>query len=291
MSKVYFTKEITPESIVKMYDILGVELKGRVAIKIHSGEEGNQNFIGPEFIKPICEHVNGTIVECNTAYDGARTNNEDHDKLMESHGWTKYFDVDIMDRDGSITLDIPNGKVIKENYVGAHIDNYDSVLVIAHGKGHPMGGFGGQLKQLSIGFASREGKAYIHSGGKLKDANIVWENHAEQNAFLEAMADAAGSIVEKFEGNIAYITILKNLSVDCDCCAVAEDPCMKDIGILAGTDPIAMDQAFMDLVMSSNDPGKEHFMQRVNSRNGIHVIEAADALKYGSREYELVNVD
>ena len=291
MNKVYFTKDIRPESLVKLFDKLGIRLDGRVGVKIHSGEDGNQNFIGPEFIKPIVECVNGTVIECNTAYPGARTNNEDHDKLMEHHGWSKYFDVDIMDRKGSLKLEIPNGKVIKENYVGSHLKDYDSLLVIAHGKGHPMGGFGGQLKQLSIGFASREGKAYIHSAGKTLDAESLWDDLPKQDLFLESMADAASSVVKMFEGKIAYITIIKNLSVDCDCCAIAEDPCMKDIGIIAGTDPIAMDQAFIDLVMNSNDPGKDHFMERVNSRNGIHTIEAADELGFGSRKYELISID
>ena len=290
-SKVYFTKEISGESIVNMYKRLGKELSGKIAVKIHSGEEGNQNYIGPEYMKPIIEYTKGTIVECNTAYDGDRTNNEDHDKLMERHGWSKHFNVDIMDREGDLELEIPNGKVINKNYVGTHINNYDSMLVISHFKGHPMGGFGGALKQLSIGCASRKGKAYIHGAGTTEDPDYVWEHLPEQDKFLESMADAASSIVDKFKDNILFINIMKNMSVDCDCCAVAEDPCLKDIGILASTDPIAIDKACIDLVKNSNDEGKEHFLERVNSRHGEHTIEAANELGFGTIDYELINID
>ena len=290
-SKVYFTKEISGNSIVKMYKQLGKELPGKVAVKIHSGEEGNQNYIGPEYMKPIIEYTNGTIVECNTAYDGDRTNNEDHDKLMERHGWSKHFNVDIMDREGDLELEIPNGKVIKKNYVGTHINNYDSMLVISHFKGHPMGGFGGSLKQLSIGCASRKGKAYIHGAGTTDDPDYVWEHLPEQDKFLESMADAASSIVDKFKDNILFINIMKNMSVDCDCCAVAEDPCLKDIGVLASTDPVAIDKACIDLVKNSNDEGREHFLERVNSRHGEHTIEAANELGFGTIDYELINID
>lgn len=291
-AKVYFTKEITPESVVKMYEKLGVNLPGKVAVKLHSGEQGNQNYIRPEFVKAIVEKVKGTVVECNTAYDGARNSTEKHKKLIEDHGWTKYFDVDLMDAEGpDLELKIPNGKVIKENFVGKDIQKYDSMLVLSHFKGHPMGGYGGALKQLSIGVASSEGKSWIHSAGFTKDQTILWDNLPEQDKFLESMADAASSVVNYFKDKIAFISVMCNLSVDCDCCAVAEDPCMKDIGILASTDPIAIDQACIDLIYNSKDPGRDHFVERVERQHGIHTIEAAAELGFGTREYELINVD
>lgn len=291
-AKVYFTKEITPESVIKMYEKLGKELPGKVAVKLHSGEQGNQNYIRPEFVKAIVERVNGTVVECNAAYEGARNSTEKHKKLIEDHGWTKYFDVDIMDADGDdMVLDIPNGKVLKQNFVGKNMKNYDSMLVLSHFKGHPMGGYGGALKQLSIGCASSEGKSWIHSAGKTKDQTIVWNNLPEQNLFLESMADAASSVVNYFKDNILFINVMCNLSVDCDCCAVAEDPCMKDIGILASTDPIAIDQACIDLIYNSKDPGRDHFVERVERQNGRHTIDAAAELGFGTKEYELINVD
>lgn len=291
-AKVYFTKEITPESVIKMYEKIGKELLGKVAVKLHSGEQGNQNYIRPEFVKAIVERVNGTVVECNAAYEGARNSTEKHKKLIEDHGWTKYFDVDIMDADGDdMVLDIPNGKVLKQNFVGKNMKNYDSMLVLSHFKGHPMGGYGGALKQLSIGCASSEGKSWIHSAGKTKDQTIVWENLPEQNLFLESMSDAASSVVNYFKDNILFINVMCNLSVDCDCCAVAEDPCMKDIGILASTDPIAIDQACIDLIYNSKDPGRDHFVERVERQNGRHTIDAAAELGFGTKEYELINVD
>ena len=292
-AKVYFSRDISPEKVVELYRRLGVELPGKVAVKVHSGEKGNQNFLRPDFWKPMVDAVRGTVVECNTAYGdaagGVRDHTASHLKLIEYHGWNKYFDVDLMDAEGpDVVWDIPNGKVLKKNTVGKNILNYDSMLVLAHFKGHPMGGYGGALKQLSIGCASRAGKALIHSAGVSDDRYECWEKHASSVAFPEAMADAAMSVVEHFEGKIAFINVMKNLSVDCDCCVVAEDPCMKDIGILASLDPVAIDQACIDLVMKSDDPGREHFMERVNSRNGIHTIEAAADLGYGSREYELI---
>ena len=291
-AKVYFTKEITPESVVKMYDTLGISLPGKVAVKLHSGEQGNQNYIRPEFVKAMVEHVNGTVVECNTAYEGKRNSTEKHRELIEEHGWTKYFNVDLVDAEGpDMKLDIPNGKVLKENFVGKNLKNYDSMLVLSHFKGHPMGGYGGALKQLSIGVASSEGKAWIHSAGKSKDQYTIWGDLPEQDKFLESMADAASSVVKYFKGNIAFINVMCNLSVDCDCCAVAEDPCMKDIGILASLDPIAIDQACIDLVYNSKDPGRDHFVERVESRHGIHTIETAAELGFGTREYELVDID
>lgn len=290
-SKVFFCKEITPENVVKIYENLGITLPGKVAVKVHSGEEGNQNYLRPEFMKPMVEHVNGTIVECNTAYSGERNTTEKHLKTIEKHGWNSIFDVDLLDKEGpDISIPVKNGVHLKEDFLGKNIQNYDSMLVISHFKGHPMGGYGGALKQLSIGCASSEGKAWIHSAGKNKDQYTLWSNLPPQNDFLESMAEAASAVVDYFQGKIAFINVMCNMSVDCDCCAVAEDPCMKDIGILASLDPIAIDQACIDLVLNSDDPGKEHFMERVNSRNGIHTIEKASELGFGNREYELITV-
>ena len=290
-SKVYFTKNITPESLVQIYKCLGVELKGKVAVKLHSGEKGNQNYIRPEFVKPIIDLVHGTVVECNTAYPGARNTTDKHMDLMKEHKWSEYFDVDILDETGDLVWDIPNGKVIKTNIVGKNISNYDSMLVLSHFKGHPMGGYGGALKQLSIGCASSSGKAWIHSGGVTDDQNKVWQNKADQIVFLEAMADSASSVMEHYKGNIAFVNIMCNMSVDCDCCAVAKDPCMQDIGILASIDPVAIDQACIDMVYSSDDPGKKDLIKRIESRNGLHTIECAESLGIGSREYEIINID
>lgn len=290
-AKVYFTRKITSDSLVKIYNSLGIELKGNVAVKLHSGEEGNQNYLKPEFMHDIITRVSGTVVECNTAYVGARNTTEKHEELMNNHGWSKYYKTDIMDSERDIILDIPNGKVIKENYVGSHLNNYDSMLVISHFKGHPMGGFGGALKQLSIGVASSSGKTYIHTAGKTTDVSKLWENLPEQDLFIEAMADAASSIHNKFKGNIAYINVMKNMSVDCDCCAKAEDPCMKDIGVLASLDPIAIDKACIDLVRNSTDEGRDHLLERIESRHGEHIIESADKLGFGTSIYELIKID
>ena len=284
---VYFSRTITPEKVVELYKLVGRELPGRVAVKLHSGEKGNQNFLGPDFWRPMIEYVGGTVVECNTAYEGERNTTERHRKLIEYHGWSKAFTVDIMDAEGpDLELSIPNGKIIQKNYVGKDIARYDSMLVLSHFKGHPMGGYGGALKQLSIGVASSFGKAYIHGAGVPED---IWT--ADHDKFLESMADAASSVVEYFKDKLVYVNVMKNMSVDCDCCAVAKDPCMADIGILASDDPIAIDQACIDLVYASDDPGKPHLLERIESRNGVHTIEAAAALGYGSREYRLVEVD
>ena len=291
-SKVYFTRTITPEKVMEMYEMLGKPLTGKVAAKVHSGEDGNQNFLRPEFWRPVIEKVDATVVECNTAYDGARNTTEKHRKLMRKHGWSGCFNVDILDAEGpDLTVEIPNGKALKENRLGKNIENYDAMLVLAHFKGHPMGGYGGALKQLSIGCASTAGKCLIHSAGESDTQEGFWSHVAPQDTFCEAMADAAGSVVEYFKGNLAYINIMCNLSVDCDCCAVAEDPCMKDIGILSSLDPVALDQACLDLIYASDDPGRDHFVERVESRHGVHTIEAAAELGYGSREYELVEVE
>ncbi|MGN1014986.1 MAG: DUF362 domain-containing protein [Butyricicoccus sp.] len=290
-AKVYFTKEITPEAVIRMYQVLGIELPGKVAVKVHSGEKGNQNFLRPEFLRPMIEAVDGTVVECNTAYHGARNSTEKHKKLVRAHGWTRYFDVDIMDAKEELRLEIPNGKIMKENLVGKNMANYDSMLVLSHFKGHPMGGYGGALKQLSIGCASSGGKSLIHSGGVTDDQNIVWNHVAEQDVFCEAMADTAGSVMEYFERKIAFVNMMCNLSVDCDCCEVAEDPCMKDIGILSSLDPVALDQACIDLIYQSDDPGRDHFLQRVESMHGTHTIDAAAELGYGTKEYDLIVLD
>ena len=290
-AKVYFTKNISPETVIKMYEQLGIKLPGKVAVKVHSGEEGNQNFLRPDFMKPMVEHVNGTVVECNTAYGGARNSTAKHMKLIKKHGWTEYFDVDLMDADEDVVWPVKNGKILKENILGKNIENYDSMLVLSHFKGHPMGGFGGALKQLSIGCASSAGKANIHSGGVDRNQETCWNNLPEQEVFLESMADAASTVVEHFKGKIAFVSMMVNLSVDCDCCAVAEDPCMKDIGILSSLDPVALDQACMDLIKKSSDRGRDHFLERVNSRKGTHTIDAAAELGFGTKEYELIEVE
>ena len=289
MSKVYFTKEITPESLVKIYEKLGLKLEGNVAVKLHSGEKGNQNYLRPEFVKPLVDHVNGTVVECNTAYEGARNSTEKHKQLIKEHEWDKYFKFDLLDEEGpDMVLDIPNGKILKKNYVGKDLVNYDSMLVLSHFKGHAMGGYGGALKQLSIGCASSAGKTLIHTAGATNDQTKLWDNLPEQDRFLEAMADAAESVVNYFKGNIVYINVMKNISVDCDCDGNASAPCMEDIGVLASTDPIAVDQACLDLVYNSKDPGRDKLIERIESRHGVHTVEAASELGFGEREYELI---
>ena len=286
-SKVYFSSSITPENVLKLYQLLGRPLAGNVAIKVHSGEPGNQNFLRPEFWKPVIDFVGGTVVECNTAYEGGRDITQRHIQTFKKHGWTDRFPIDLLDAQGpDLELPIPNGLRLRKNYVGKDITRYDSCLVLSHFKGHPMGGYGGALKQLSIGFASSYGKKYIHGVG---DTENFWNSNRDH--FKEAMADAAASVIDFFKGQIVYINVMKNMSVDCDCCAVAEDPCIADIGILISTDPVAIDQACLDLVYASNDPGKDHLIERIESRNGVHTIEAAAALGIGSREYQLITVE
>ena len=285
-AKVCFSREITPEKVVALYRAVGRELPGKVAVKLHSGEQGNQNFLGPDFWRPMIEAVHGTVVECNTAYEGERNTTEKHRRTMIKHGWSTNFDVDILDAEGpDLELAVPNGRSIQKNFVGKDIANYDSMLVLSHFKGHPMGGFGGALKQLSIGCASSYGKAYIHGAG---EPEKIWT--ADQNSFLDAMADAASSVAEYFKDKTVFINVMKNMSVDCDCCAVAEDPCMADIGILASLDPIAVDQACLDLVYASDDPGRDHLVERIESLNGVRTVESAAALGFGTREYELVEL-
>ncbi len=289
-AKVYFTKKITSESLVKLYDKLGVELKGNVAIKLHSGEAGNQNYMKPNFVKDIIEHLKGTVVECNTAYEGARNTTDKHLKLMEDHGWSKYFKVDILDSDSDDILENKNGEIIKKNIVGAKMKNYDSMLVLSHFKGHPMGGFGGAIKNISIGLASTAGKLNIHTNGK---ENPTEEDMftADHDSFLKSMADSAKTITDFYKGNIIFINAMVNMSVDCDCCKVAEDPCMKDIGILISTDPVALDQACIDLVYNSQDSGKDHLIERIESRNGLLTIDSAEKQGIGTKEYELIDID
>lgn len=287
---VYFTKTISPEKVIELYEKVGKELPGRVAVKIHSGEEGNQNFLRPEFWRPMIDKVRGTAVECNTAYAGSRNTTKKHLETLEKHGWNKYFPMDLMDAEGpDLELEVKNGAVLKKNYVGKNLANYDSMLVLSHFKGHPMGGYGGAIKQISIGAASSYGKANIHGAG---EPEKVWSPEVVNDRFLEAMADAASTVMEYFKGNLVYINVMSNMSVDCDCCSVAEDPCMRDIGILASLDPVAVDQACLDLVYAAtDDPGRDHLIERIESRNGIHTIEAAAALGIGSREYELIGIE
>ena len=285
-AKVYFIKKINSENLINILEKLPNKLVGNVAIKVHSGEEGNQNFLHPEFYCDLVKYLHGTIVETNTAYEGSRNTTEKHKELMKEHLWTKYFNVDILDSNGDLELEIPKGKIIKKNYVGKNIQNYDSMLVISHFKGHPMGGYGGALKQLSIGLASSYGKAYIHGAGKVEE---IWTS--DHDKFLESMADASSSITKYFNNEIAYINIMCNMSVDCDCCAHAENPCMKDIGILSSLDPVALDKACIDLIYNSNDPGKNHLIERIESRNGIHTIDEAYKLNVGNKDYELIIVE
>lgn len=286
-SKVFFTSKIEGESLVRLYEALGVKLEGNVAVKLHSGEEGNQNYMKPEFVRDVIEHVGGTVVECNTAYEGARNTTEKHIELMEKHGWSKYFKVDILDSDSEEVLENPNGVVIKKNFIGAKMQNYDSMLVLSHFKGHPMGGFGGAIKNLSIGLASSRGKNYIHCSGD-ENGNMM---EADHDNFLRSMADSAKTITDFYQDKIVYINAMVNMSVDCDCCHIAEDPCMKDIGILASTDPVALDQACIDLVYNSTDPGRDILVERIESRNGLLTIASAEDQKMGTREYELISID
>ena len=291
-AKVYFSREITPEKVVALYRAVGRELPGKVAVKLHSGEQGNQNFLGPDFWRPMIEAVHGTVVECNTAYEGERNTTEKHRRTMIKHGWSTNFDVDILDAEGpDLELAVPNGRSIQKNFVGKDIANYDSMLVLSHFKGHPMGGFGGAIKNISIGIASSAGKAWIHSAGKTKNAAQMWGNLPAQDDFLESMAEAAKSVADHCGEKILYINVMNNLSVDCDCDAHPEDPKMGDIGILASTDPVALDKACVDLVYASPDPGKVHLIERMESRHGIHTLEHGEAIGLGSQQYELVELE
>lgn len=290
-SKVYFTRDITPESLVKIYEALGKELKGKVAVKISTGEPGGHNFLNPNLIKDLVNKLNGTIVECNTAYGGKRMKLEDHLQTVKDHGFTAIADVDIMDSEGDMAIPVKNGFHLKENYVGAHLKNYDSMLMLSHFKGHAMGGFGGALKNMSIGIGSSNGKAWIHTAGKTKNPEELWNNLSEQDGFLESMADACESVVSYMgKENIVYINVANNLSIDCDCDSNPHAPEMADLGIFASIDPVALDQACYDAVVNADDKGKAALIKRMDSRHAIHTVEAANQLGLGNREYEIVNI-
>lgn len=296
VSKVYFTREITPEGLMRIYKALGVELKGKVGVKISSGEPGGNNYLHPELIGELVNSLHGTIIECCTAYGGRRTEPGEHWKAIAEHGFTAAFPCDIMDEFGEMELPVEGGYHLKSDRVGAAFANYDSVLVLSHFKGHAMAGMGGALKNISIGIASPAGKTRIHTAGLMEMPEELFGNPPEklpeQDPFLESMADAGKAVINyKGAENMLYINVANRLSVDCDCDSHPAEPEMADIGIFASTDPVAVDQACMDLVMNSDDPGREHFMERVNSRNGIHTIEAAAELGFGSREYELISID
>jgi uncharacterized Fe-S center protein len=290
-SKVYFTEEISPKSLIKIYEAVGKSLKGKVGVKISTGEPGGHNFLNPKLIKDLVNKLNGTIVECNTAYGGKRMKLEDHLKTIKDHGFTEIANVDIMDSEGDMAIPVKNGVHLKENYVGSHLKNYDSILMLSHFKGHAMGGFGGALKNMSIGVGSSNGKAWIHSAGKTKNPAELWSNLPEQDYFLESMAEADESVVNYMKGNIVYINVMNNLSIDCDCDSNPEAPCMKDIGITASIDPVAVDKASLDLIYKSEDKGRNHFIERVESRHGIHTVEHAEELGIGTTKYELINID
>ncbi len=293
-SKVYFTREISPASLVRVYGALGVTLPGKVAVKISTGEAGNPNYLKPELIKDLVQKLKGTIVECNTAYEGARNDTTAHLQTAKEHGFTEIADVDIMDADGEIEIPVKNGKHLEVDIIGKNFENYDSMLNLAHFKGHPMGGFGGALKNQSIGIASAAGKAYIHTAGKSRDVATLWEHTALQDDFLESMAEAATAVADYMkeqEKPIVYINVINNLSVDCDCVATPEAPCMADIGIAGSLDPVALDQACIDMIWNSDDPGRDHFVERVERQNGRLIIDAAARLGLGSKEYELVELD
>ena len=291
LPKVYMYKEISADNLVKIYKALGREAKGKVAVKLSTGEPGGHNFLQPELIKNLVQEVNGTIVECNTAYAGKRSSTEDHLKTAEDHGFTKIAKVVIMDAEGEASLPVTGGKHLKEDFVGKDYLNYDFTIILSHFKGHAMGGFGGAIKNMSIGIASSHGKAWIHSAGKTKNPDEMWGNLPEQDDFLESMAEAAKAVADHCGNNILYISVANNLSVDCDCDSSPEDPKMGDIGILASLDPVALDRACTDLVRSSKDHGKIHLIERIDSRHGMHTLDHAEALGMGSQKYELITLD
>lgn len=291
LPKVYMYKEISADNLVKIYKALGREAKGKVAVKLSTGEPGGHNFLQPELIKNLVQEVNGTIVECNTAYAGKRSSTEDHLKAAEDHGFTKIAKVVIMDAEGEASLPVTGGKHLKEDFVGKDYLNYDFTIILSHFKGHAMGGFGGAIKNMSIGIASSHGKAWIHSAGKTKNPDEMWGNLPEQDDFLESMAEAAKAVADHCGNNILYISVANNLSVDCDCDSSPEDPKMGDIGILASLDPVALDRACTDLVRSSKDHGKIHLIERIDSRHGMHTLDHAEALGMGSQKYELITLD
>ncbi len=291
-AKVYFIKEITPESLIKIYEALGVELNGKVGVKVSTGERGAKGYLKADLIGPLVKKLNGTIIECNTAYDGARNTVEDHLEVAREHGFTTYADVDIMDADGEIKIPV-KGKHLEYDLVGKNIDNYDAILNLAHGKGHQMGGFGANLKNQSIGIASRNGKAYIHSAGKTEDPNILWSNLPEQIDFIESMAEAANAVSDYFKEQnkpIIYITVMNAISLDCDCDARQGDPVMSDLGIVGSLDPVANDQAFIDMIWASQEAGAEKLRERIDNQLGREILPYAESLGLGSREYELIEI-
>ena len=292
-AKVFFTKEITPESLIKIYEALGVTLDGNIGVKVSTGEKGSKGYLKSDLIGPLVKKINGTIIECNTAYPGKRNNKEDHLKVAEEHGFTSYAYVDIMDGDGEFKIPVKEGKHLKYDIVGENFKNYDSILNLAHGKGHAMGGFGANLKNQSIGIASRNGKAYIHSCGQSEDPDKCWSCKYEQKDFIESMAEAAKAVSDYLTDNhkkIVYITVANALSVDCDCDANQKDPVMKDIGIFASLDPVANDQAFLDAIWNSEDPGKEEMIKRVERQVGKHITEYAESIGLGTTNYDLITI-
>ncbi|MCI8617225.1 MAG: DUF362 domain-containing protein [Clostridia bacterium] len=289
-SKVYFTKEITPESLIKIYEAIGKELTGKIAVKISTGEPGGHNFLSPNLIKNLVKKLDGTIVECNTAYAGRRNTSEEHWKAIKEHGFLDIANVDIMDENGDMAIPVRDGIHLKENYVGSNLRKYDSMLMLSHFKGHAMGGFGGALKNMSIGVSSSAGKAWIHSAGKTKVPEEMWANLPEQDYFLESMAEADSSVIDYMKGNIIYINVINNLSVDCDCDSNPEAPCMADIGIVGSLDPVAIDKASLDFIYNSDDSGRDHFIERVESRHGIRTIEHAEELGIGTTNYKIIEM-
>lgn len=285
--KVYMLKEITSQNLVKIYEALGREATGKVAVKLSTGEPGGHNFLQPALIKDLVQKVEGTIVECNTAYGGGRANTEAHRKAAADHGFTAIASVDIMDAEGETNLPLTGGKHLKRDIVGSHFLNYDFTIILSHFKGHAMGGFGGAIKNMSIGIASSNGKRYIHSAGA---STTSWGSPA-QDDFLESMAEAAKAVADHCGERILYISVANNLSVDCDCDSSPEDPKMGDIGILASLDPVALDRACTDLVRNSGDHGKIHLIERIDSRHGMHTLDHAERIGLGSQKYELIKLD
>lgn len=293
-AKVYFTKTITPESLQKVYDALGATLNGKIGVKVSTGEAGSKGYLKADLIGPFVKKLNGTIIECNTAYPGARNNAEEHLKVAANHGFTNFADVDIMDADGELEIPVKNGKHLKFDLVGKNFANYDSIINLAHGKGHAMGGFGANLKNQSIGIASRNGKAYIHSCGKTKSPRLCWMTKYQQIDFIESMAEAATAVADYIKDNnkqIVYITVMNALSVDCDCDANQGDPVMADLGIIASLDPVANDQAFIDMVWNSDDPGAKELQARIDRQEGREILPYAESLGLGTRDYELIDID
>ena len=293
-AKVYYAKKITTENLIKIYEALGVSLKGKIGVKVSTGEDGARGYLKADLIGPFVKKLNGTIIECNTAYDGARNTAEDHMKVAEKHGFTSYADVDIMDADGEMKIPVNNGKHLKYDLVGTHLDRYDAMVNLAHGKGHAMGGFGANLKNQSIGVASRNGKAYIHTAGITEDPDELWNKLPKQEDFIEAMAEAAKAVADYFEANnkkIVYITVMNFLSVDCDCDAHQTDPVMEDLGIVASLDPVANDQAFIDMIWASKDKGAHLLQERIDRQLGRHILPYAEEIGLGTTKYELINID